>query len=91
MKFGGNREKKRPKLRSRPSASAMAKVVKGTTESAEESGFDGWKKIKGRKHHIAIDTTGCVLAMTVHAASGHDSQGARPLFGQLFGTVPTVK
>lgn len=65
--------------------------MKGTAESAEESGFDGGKKVKGRKHHIVIDTTGCVLAATVHAANVHDSQGARPLFERLFETVPTVQ
>ncbi|MEI2742280.1 MAG: IS5 family transposase [Candidatus Competibacter sp.] len=65
--------------------------VKGTAESVEESGFDGWKKVKGRKHHIVTDTTGCVLAVGVHAANVHDSQGAYPLLKTLFKTVPTVR
>lgn len=65
--------------------------MKGTAESADESGFDGGKKVKGRKHHIVIDTTGCVLAVTVHAANVHDSQGARSLVERLFETAPTVK
>ncbi len=65
--------------------------MKGTAESAEESGFDGGKKVKDRTHHIVIDTTGCVLAATVHAASVHDSQGARPLSERLFQTAPTIK
>ena len=65
--------------------------VKGTAESAEESGFDGYKKVKGRKHHMVTDTTGCVLAVGVHAANLHDSQGAYPLLKTLFKAVPTVR
>ena len=65
--------------------------VKGTAESAEESGFDGFKKIKGRKYHIVTDTGGCVLAVGVHAANIHDSQGAYPLLKTLFKTVPTIR
>lgn len=37
------------------------------------------------------DTTGCVLAVGVHAANIHDSQGAYPLLKTLFKTVPTVR
>jgi len=37
------------------------------------------------------DTTGCVLAVGVHAANVHDSQGAYPLLKTLFETVPTPR
>ena len=37
------------------------------------------------------DTTGCVLAVGVHAANVHDSQGAYPLLKALFKTVPPVR
>ena len=54
-------------------------------------GFDGWKKVKGRKYHLVTDTTGCILEAVVHAANIHDSQGARPLFKKLFSTFSTLR
>jgi transposase len=39
-------------------------------------GFDGGKKINGRKRHIAVDTLGLVLAVIVTAASVQDRDGA---------------
>ena len=47
--------------------------------------------MKGRKHHLIVDTIGCVLAVGVHAANIHDSQGAYPLLKRLFETLPTVR
>jgi len=40
----------------------------------EFRGYDGGKKIKGRKRHIITDTNGWLLSVVVHAANGHDSQ-----------------
>jgi putative transposase len=42
-------------------------------------GFDGFKKINGRKRHLLTDTNGLILKATVHAANIHDSVGARLL------------
>jgi putative transposase len=48
--------------------------VKGTSESGgQESGFDGHKKVKGRKRHIVADTMGYVLGAKVHAANLADT------------------
>jgi len=75
-----------------PSAGLIdSQSVKGTAESAEQSGADGWKKVKGRKHPIVIDTAGCVLAVAVHAANQHDIQGAYPLLKKTFNIVPTLR
>jgi putative transposase len=36
--------------------------VKSTAVGAEERGYDGAKKVKGRKRHILVDTEGFVLS-----------------------------
>lgn len=39
-----------------------------TAGAADEKGFDGGKKIKGRKRTILVDTMGLLLAVCVHGA-----------------------
>jgi hypothetical protein len=48
-------------------------------------GFDGGKKIKGIKIHLALDKYGFPLAINVSAANRHDSQGIVPVLHQLAG------
>jgi len=40
-----------------------------------EWGYDGAKKIKGRKRHLLVDTQGLVLTCTVHTADMMDRDG----------------
>lgn len=40
-------------------------------------GYDGGKKVKGKKRHIVVDTLGLLLTVVVHAANIHDSVGAK--------------
>ena len=47
-----------------------------TAEGGEERGYDGGKKITGRKRHLAVDTLGLVLAVLVHRADWQDQTGA---------------
>jgi hypothetical protein len=42
-------------------------------------GYDGGKKIKGRKRHLLVDTQGLVLKVKLHAASVMDRDGIKPL------------
>ena len=49
------------------------------TRSGGLSGFDGHKRGKGRKRHIAVDTQGWTWAADVHAANEHESQRALKL------------
>jgi hypothetical protein len=48
-------------------------------------GFDGGKKIKGIKVHLAVDKYGFPLAITVSPANVHDSKGIVPVLHQLAG------
>jgi transposase len=54
----------------------------GTVPKATR-GWDNAKKVNGRKRHIAVDTTGLLLAVVVTAASVQDRDGARPLLWNL--------
>ncbi len=65
--------------------------VKGTPESALESGFDGGKLVQGRKRHIVVDTMGYILIVRVHAANIYDGRAAREVLNRLFSLVNTVK
>lgn len=46
-------------------------------------GFDGNKKVNGRKRHIVVDTNGWLLAILVHVANIHDSKAAPLLLRRL--------
>ena len=50
-----------------------------TTGKAEQKGFDGGKKVKGRKRHILVDTIGNLLGVVVHAANIHDTIRYSPM------------
>ncbi|MET9915399.1 IS5 family transposase [Streptomyces sp. NPDC006476] len=47
------------------------------------SGWDGGKKVGGRKRHLVVDCLGLVLAVTVSAASVQDRDAAVPLLERL--------
>jgi putative transposase len=51
-----------------------SQTVKTTRVVGELRGYDGGKKIKGRKRHIVTDTNAWLLSVIVHAANEHDSQ-----------------
>lgn len=55
-----------------------------TTEvGGEQRGYDGGKKVKGRKRHIAVDTLGLLMAVVVTAANVSDGKGACKLLEQM--------
>lgn len=53
------------------------------TVGAATSGYDGGKKIKGRKRHLAVDTHGWLLAVLVTAASVQDRDAGHRLLALL--------
>src|SRR4051794_2608390 len=57
--------------------------VKTTEVGGEQRGYDGGKKVKGRKRHLAVDTLGLLVAVTVTAANVSDGRGACQLLEQM--------
>lgn len=51
--------------------------------SAASSGYDGGKKVPGRKRHIVTDTLGLLLVVAVTAANVGDRDAAMPLLQRL--------
>jgi putative transposase len=63
-----------------PSAAVIdSQVVKTTPVGGPERGYDGAKRLAGRKRHILVDTSGLVLAARIHGADLPDRDGGRRL------------
>lgn len=56
-----------------------SQVVKSTGVGGPERGYDGAKRLAGRKRHLLVDMGGLALGVHVHAASLHDRNGAQEL------------
>lgn len=66
-----------------PSAACIdSQSVKGT-ECTENPGYDGGKKIKGRKRHILTDTLGLLIAVVVTAANIDDGAAASRVLAKI--------
>jgi putative transposase len=67
-----------------PSAAVLdSQSVKTTDVGGPERGFDGGKRVRGRKRHILVDTTGLLLLVVVTAANVQDKTGARILLEMI--------
>jgi len=65
--------------------------VKSTAVGGEERGFDGGKKVKGRKRHILVDTEGFVLEAKVHSAKVMDYEGIKTLLRRANERFPRLR
>ena len=67
-----------------PSVGIMdSQSIKNSERGVCDKGYDGNKKINGRKRHIIVDTLGLLLGVKVHAANIHDSKGAYELVDEI--------
>ena len=53
--------------------------MKTTGVGGKERGYDGAKKVKGRKRHILVDTQGLVIEARLHSAHIQDREGIKLL------------
>jgi putative transposase len=57
--------------------------VKTTEQGGEDRGYDGGKKVSGRKRHILVDSMGLSLAVLVTSAAVDDAAAAQDLMAQV--------
>ena len=87
----------RERLRSRlgrdrsPSAAIVdSQSAKTTGVGGEQRGFDGGKKVRGRKRPLLVDTEGLVLEARIHSAKVPDEDGTKLLLEPARDLLPRL-
>jgi putative transposase len=76
-----------------PRSSAVDSQSVKTAGQGGARGYDGGKKVSGRKRHIWVDSMGLLLAVLVTAADVHDARAACDLLGggRLWDELPRLE
>ena len=64
--------------------------AKTTGVGGEARGYDGGKKVRGRKRHLLVDTEGLVLKAKVHSAKISDQDGIKLLLEGAHDRLPRL-
>jgi len=82
--------RRRAQRNPQPSAAIVDSQSVKTVEARRDRGWDGHKRVMGRKRHMLVDTQGCLLGLLVLAADVSDQVGALLLLALCAASLPLL-
>ncbi len=68
----------------------IVKALKHALLKNEDKGYDGSKKVAGRKRHLVVDILGYPMNIDVHSATPHDSNCEKQVLSDLKAKFPRL-